>query len=187
MLKTKYMLTALTAAAIGFAGIAEARDQGGRDYSHRQGHAQYGDFADRVDRRQDNQRHRIKEGWRSGDLTRKEMRKLRKDQKRIARMEDRFGADGYYSPRERRKLKNALSRSSDRIRYFKHNDWRPGSHGHGHADRGHHRGWHKPRYETHHHYYNYDHISYEPSNARSLAVDLILDGFSVSWSKQEQF
>jgi len=75
-----------------------------------------------VDRRQLRQRHRIKEGWRSGELTRKEMKRLRKGQRRIALLERRFRADGDFSPRERRVLREALDSASDHIYRKKHND-----------------------------------------------------------------
>jgi len=79
-------------------------------------------FLRHVDRRQVRQRHRIEEGWASGELTRKELKRLRKGQRRIARLEREYRADGYLSPRERRVLREALDHASDRISRNKHND-----------------------------------------------------------------
>ena len=79
-------------------------------------------FENRVDRRLSNQKSRIREGWRSGELSRGEFRKLRKDQKKVARMERRFGSDGRYTKTERRRLNKALDRTSKRVRRAKNND-----------------------------------------------------------------
>ena len=75
----------------------------------------------RVDSRQVRQHARIRDGIGGGELTRREARGLRKDQKRIARMQDRFGADGRYTGKERRRLDRALDRTSRRIARAKHN------------------------------------------------------------------
>ena len=82
-------------------------------------------FEDRVDRRQSKQRARIRDGWENGDLSRREVKALRKDQRRISRMERRFGEDDRYTKRERRKMTKALDRSSHRIRHAKNNDRYP--------------------------------------------------------------
>jgi len=79
-------------------------------------------FDNRVDRRVSNQRARIRDGWKSGELSRGEFKRLRRDQKQIARMDRHFGSDGRYTKRERKKLSNALDRSSRRVYRAKHND-----------------------------------------------------------------
>ena len=86
------------------------------------GRAKQYKFDNRVDRRISNQRARIHEGRKSGELSRKEFKRLRGDQKKIARMDSRFGSDGRYTKRERRKLNKALNRSSKRVYRAKHND-----------------------------------------------------------------
>ncbi|MCP3866845.1 MAG: hypothetical protein GY703_01855 [Gammaproteobacteria bacterium] len=79
-------------------------------------------------RRQINQRARILEGRESGSLTRREMIRLRQDQKKIRRMVRRFSQDGYLTPREQHKLNKAQDRASRRIARAKHNDRVRGNH-----------------------------------------------------------
>lgn len=81
-----------------------------------------GDGYGRVDRRREKQRARIAQGRRSGELSRTELRRLKKQQKKIGRMERRFSSDGYLSGRERRRLERAQDRASRRIARLKHND-----------------------------------------------------------------
>lgn len=90
-----------------------------------------GGFDNRIDRRVSKQRARIRDGWQSGELNRGEFRQLRKDQKKIARMDRRFGSDGRYSKRERRQLNRVMDRASNRVYRAKHNErtaHRSGSH-----------------------------------------------------------
>ena len=103
---------------------AERREQ----RRHSINHDRYG----RVDRRQDKQRTRIVQGRRSGELTRGEARRLKKQQRKINRMERRFSSDGYLSGRERYRLERAQDRASKRIARLKHNDVYRGS-GHRYA------------------------------------------------------
>lgn len=106
---------------------------GGRWSDHRADHSahrKHRGFDNRIDRRQERQYDRIRKGWRSGEITHREMKHLRKDQRKIRRMERRFGSDGLYTKRERRKLNNAMDRASQRIYRSKHNYrtqdyWRP--------------------------------------------------------------
>jgi hypothetical protein len=143
-----------------------------------------------VDGRQANQRERIRDGIEAGDLTRKEARRLRRQQRRIARMEDRLGADGYFTPRERRRMDRVLDRASRRIARARHNDrYRGGNRGrHGRYDgryrgrpwsNGHHRGH---TTEIHHHYEPApaEIVETSPSINRSFEVDL--NGVRVVWS-----
>lgn len=85
------------------------------------------DSYDRVDRRQDRQRARLIQGRRSGELTRGEFRKLKKQQRKIGRMERRFSSDGFLSGKERRRLEHAQDHASRRIARLKHNDIDRGS------------------------------------------------------------
>ncbi len=76
----------------------------------------------RIEHRLDRQHYRIKDGVRSGELTRKEARRLRKQQRHIAKMERRFSRDGHLDRQERRTLRRELDDASDRIYRYKHND-----------------------------------------------------------------
>ncbi len=68
-----------------------------------------------------NQRFRINHGIRTGELTRKETRHLRRQQRQIRNLRHRFLADGRLTHRERRILNRRLNRSSERIYALKHN------------------------------------------------------------------
>ena len=97
-------------------------------YDRHDRHDRYG----RVDRRQDKQRARIVQGRHSGDLTRGEARRLKKQQQKINRMERRFSRDGYLSGRERYRLELAQDHASRRIARLKNNHVYRGS-GHRYA------------------------------------------------------
>lgn len=142
------LIIGLALAAIGTSGGALAHDQGGKprlqrdevrvvhdrhghDHRDAAGHC----FSCRVDARQDRQHRRIREGWKSGELTRHELRRLREQQERIARMERRFEADGHLSRNERRQLDNALDKASEQIARAKNNAADRAIAGHAHADR----------------------------------------------------
>ena len=75
----------------------------------------------RIDRREWNQRARIREGIVSGSLTAREAHRLRMGERRIQRMEWRAKSDGYVSARERARVSWALDRESARIWRLKHN------------------------------------------------------------------
>ena len=79
------------------------------------------DRYDRIEQRLDNQRYRIRDGIDSGELTRKEARRLRKQQRYIARLKRKFMRDGYLDRYEFRELKHELNRASKRIYRMKHN------------------------------------------------------------------
>jgi hypothetical protein len=143
-------LATIAALTLGAFSTADAQGKGRRDGAARQRHATVQhragsrNFQRGVDRRQGIQRGRIRQGARAGNLNRHEVSRLRRDQRRIGKMERRFGADGRYSRHERRALKSALDRSSKRIWRMKHN--RPGrNHGYGK-----HRRYHKPFHWRHH-------------------------------------
>jgi hypothetical protein len=74
-----------------------------------------------IDARQHNQAQRIRQGVRSGELTRREARHLRRGQHRIQRMENRAKADGVVTARERRRIHHAQNVQSRRIFNKKHN------------------------------------------------------------------
>ena len=94
----------------------------GRRWDGERPRARHRTSDDRVDRRLAKQRARTRAGWEDGEVTHRELRRIRKDQRKIARMDRRFGSDGRYTKRERRKLNKALDRASDRVYRVKHND-----------------------------------------------------------------
>jgi hypothetical protein len=97
------LLLAATALAVSLAGVASAHPYNG------------------IDRREANQRMRIRQGVRHGDLTWREARRLRAGQRRIHRVERRRWADGRLSLRERARLHRMLDRQSHRIYRLRHN------------------------------------------------------------------
>jgi hypothetical protein len=74
-----------------------------------------------LDRREWRQHERIRQGVRSGQLTRREARHLRLGQRHLRRMERRARADGRIGPRERLRLHRALGRQDARIWRLRHN------------------------------------------------------------------
>jgi hypothetical protein len=171
-------MTALViAGALGLGTSVQARGYGHGGY---QGADTYQPrFERRIDRRQDRQWSRIQNGIDSGELSRREARRLIKQQNRIDRLEDRFERDGYYSPREKRKMERVLDRASRKIKRAKHNDrgWR----GYGWR-RWHHGKWEAP-YDD---YPTYD-DSYAPSSSSSASISAQTDGFSISWNRSRQY
>lgn len=82
---------------------------------------QAGDSTFAIDKRQDNQKSRIKEGIKSGSLTKKEARNLARRQKHIQKFENDAAADGKITDKERRRLRRAQKRQSANIYRKKHN------------------------------------------------------------------
>lgn len=81
-------------------------------------HGQGGHLHQRLERQQ----YRIEKGIDSGALTRKEAKKLRRQQRKIRMMVRHFREDGVLTRAERHKVRDKLDRASDRIWAFKHND-----------------------------------------------------------------
>ena len=90
-----------------------------QEYDARRSEQRFGRY---VDMRQTRQRHRIKNGIESGELTRKEAKRLQRQQRKIARLEEKFSSDHYFSRKERRILKEKLDKASRSIYRKKHND-----------------------------------------------------------------
>jgi hypothetical protein len=78
------------------------------------------DNTPRVDKRQDRQQARIREGIGSGEVTRAEARRLRAEQRHIRRAERRAKADGEVTVRERARLERRQNKVSRDIRRQKH-------------------------------------------------------------------
>jgi len=203
MIRKIHIVAMITVISFGLTGIAQARDhdradRGSRDRGSAQaakdarnrgntgGRSYVSRFESRVERRQDNQLSRIREGRQSGSLTKREVRKLKKNQKKIDRMERRYAKDGRIDKHERRKLTKALEQSSRRIYRLKHNDVYRGSrdltYSHGRGAGGH---WnarnrsYKPDYQTDN--------GYQPAVTYSDTVDLMFDGITLSWNTTRQF
>lgn len=103
-------------------GTAEAHYDGYyRDYYDGAGFRGYRGGG-RINAEQQEQRQRIERGFTRGQLTPYEYDRLARQQRHIERVEHRFKRDGYLDWRERQILKEKLARSSENIRYFKHND-----------------------------------------------------------------
>lgn len=73
-----------------------------------------------ANQRNRNQNARIREGVKSGELTKDETKKLRKEERRTRRMERRMRSDGIITPREGRRLKRAQDKVSKDIYKEKH-------------------------------------------------------------------
>jgi hypothetical protein len=72
-----------------------------------------------IDRREHQQQVRIRQGVRSGELTRQEARRLEAEQARI-RVDERFAKKNDFTPDERRRIQKELNKSSRDIRKQKH-------------------------------------------------------------------
>lgn len=73
-----------------------------------------------VDRREHRQKQRIKEGVRSGQLTRDEAKGLATQQREIRAKEREMKSDGVLTPQERKDLHQDLNESSKQIFQEKH-------------------------------------------------------------------
>lgn len=73
-----------------------------------------------VNERQERQQDRIEQGVKSGELTKREAARLRREQRRIKAEEKAFRSDGKLSKRERAKLQKDLNKSSRHIYREKH-------------------------------------------------------------------
>lgn len=74
----------------------------------------------RNERREARQEHRIREGVRSGELTRGEAKRLRAEQRHIDRAQDRMLEDGDLTAKEKLRLENMQDRASRHIKNQKH-------------------------------------------------------------------
>ena len=75
-------------------------------------------FRDRIDRQQQ----RIWHGIENGQLTRKQAKALKKQHRKLRRLDRKFGHDGHYSREEKHILHKKLGKANKRIRKFKHDD-----------------------------------------------------------------
>ena len=75
-----------------------------------------------INQRQENQDKRIDEGVKHGELTKKEARKLEREQAHIEKMETKAEADGKITKGEMRRIEKAQNKASADIHRKKHND-----------------------------------------------------------------
>lgn len=75
-----------------------------------------------VNARQHHQQHRIREGVRSGELTRRETARLAEGQRDIRQLERAYRSDGTLTRVERRDLQRELNQQSRAIYRQKHDD-----------------------------------------------------------------
>ena len=75
-----------------------------------------------VNARQHVQKHRIKEGMRSGELTARESKRLYSQQKKVNRLERAYKSDGDLTAQERKNLHKAQNKTSQNIYQQKHDD-----------------------------------------------------------------
>lgn len=87
-----------------------------------QGHPKKGVRTLGINKRQHNQKRRIGQGMRSGELTRGEARKLGQQQSRIQHKKRRFKADGVFTKKERARIHKSQNGLSKRIYRLKHNN-----------------------------------------------------------------
>jgi len=73
-----------------------------------------------LDERQENQKARIKQGVKSGELTKRETAKLAQGQKQLRKMERKAKADGVVTKKERAKLHRKANKESGKIAKNKH-------------------------------------------------------------------
>ncbi|MEO5342797.1 MAG: hypothetical protein H7842_05575 [Gammaproteobacteria bacterium SHHR-1] len=81
----------------------------------------HGRHGSNIDQRLERQERRIEQGLRSGELTRREARQLRKKHQRISHLYEDSSQHGLSKP-ERRRLERKLNRLSDSIYSLKHNE-----------------------------------------------------------------
>jgi hypothetical protein len=106
-MKTFSIVAAAAVALIGFADVTYAHDRPGvRDPG--------------VNARQVNQRDRIRQGVRSGELTRRETRRVVETQRDVRQLERAYKSDGVLTRRERADLHREQNQASRQIYRQKH-------------------------------------------------------------------
>ena len=82
----------------------------------------------RIDQRQANQEQRIDKGIASGELTKREARRMNRQQNMVNKAEDKAKADGVVTAQEKKQLTKAQNKTSRHIYRQKHDaQARPGS------------------------------------------------------------
>jgi len=117
----KMLTIAIILMLVPFASHAERNNH----FKHRKHEQQQNNsyFWQNVDRRQDKQRSRIERGIKKGQLTRREIKKLRREQKHIAKQVRHMKRHNHLSPGDRREVIEHLDYASNKIRNLKHNQY----------------------------------------------------------------
>lgn len=113
-------------------------------------------FWNKVRHRQNNQAARIDRGIRKGQLTRREVKKLRREQKHLARQVRKIQRHRYVGRKNKRRIMEHLDFAGQQIRAFKHNDR------YARVARARHR---KPIYNKYPRQKNYRDVNWERENA----------------------
>ena len=74
----------------------------------------------RIDQRQETQEKRIDQGVQSGELTKKEAKRLEKGQAKVQKKENKAMADGEMTNKEEKRVVKAQDKQSQRINKQKH-------------------------------------------------------------------
>ena len=175
----------ITALTLGSLATAQAQSKGRRNGGHEQRQATLQhrasprNFQRRVNRRQDQQHARMRQGRQSGSLNRKELSRLQRNQHAIGKLKRRLGADGYYSRHERTIVRGGLDHSSQRIRRMKRNPRRLLPR---YRHRGHYRRLHGPIHRPHGYYRPVKRFYpvYESSPSHSLGLEVETEDFRFS-------
>ncbi len=105
-----------------FASYAERNDHfKHRDHEQQRNNISY--FWRDVAQRQENQNYRIERGIQKGQLTRREVKKLFREQRRAARQIRHYKRYNFLSHRDKREVMECLNYVSDKIRALKHNKY----------------------------------------------------------------
>jgi len=115
----KMLTIAIILMLVPFASHAERNSH----FKHRKHEQQQNNsyFWKNVDRRQYKQEGRIERGINKGQLTRREAKKLHKEQKHVAKQIRHFQRHNHLSRRDKREVMEHLDYVSDKIRILKHN------------------------------------------------------------------
>ncbi len=81
----------------------------------------YGQVTRRADQRQKNQKHRIKQGAKSGEITKREAKGLKKSSTEARKYEKKAKSDGKVTWKERARIEHKQDKTSRRIYRTKHN------------------------------------------------------------------
>lgn len=81
----------------------------------------YGQETRRADKRQKNQKQRIKQGAKSGEITKREAKSIKRSSTNARKYEKRAKSDGKVTWKERVRLENKQDKTSRKIYRTKHN------------------------------------------------------------------
>lgn len=125
-----------------------------------------------ADQRQVRQQQRIEQGVYTGNITRTELKELKREQHRIAKFKQKASLDHYVSSKEARKIDRMQNRANNNIYRYKHNKSKQR-----HITRNTHKRHNGYPVSTHHRNCSVDH--YIGSSINGL---IIQPGLSVSWN-----